>query len=408
MMNERTTRRLSELVTITSGFAFSSSKFNKDDKGLPLIRIRDVSSGSTSTYYDGEYSEKFLVNSGDYLISMDGEFKLSEWKGGKALLNQRVCKIDVTASDLDKRYLYYLLPKELKRIENRTPFVTVKHLSTSKIGAIEVHIPSMDEQRRTVEVLSQTDALRQKRMDALRLLDDYSKSTFVDMFGDSVTNPKSFSIKDLGEIADIRSGVTKGRKLDASKLVEVPYMRVANVQDGHINLDNVKTIEVLPSDVSRYKLKNGDLLLTEGGDPDKLGRGGIWKGQISDCIHQNHIFRVRIDENVATPEFISALISSSYGKRYFLRAAKQTSGIATINMTQLKRMPIFLPDIKSQKKFSSVVTEVERLQELHNKQNVQINSYFQALTQRIFNNQATALNENGTLSQDVPLSGLST
>ena len=226
--------------------------------------------------------------------------------------------------------------------------------------------------------------LRQKRKQAIELLDDYLKSVFLEMFGDPVTNPKQWKIKKLEDIADICSGVTKGRKLDKTKVISVPYMRVANVQDEYIDLKEVKKIEVLPSDIEKYKLKSGDLLLTEGGDPDKLGRGGIWKGQIENCIHQNHIFRVRLDCTFALPEYISAHIGSSYGKRYFIKSAKQTTGIATINSTQLKSFPVLLPELELQNKFSKIVNKSEKIKQKMFTQVEELETQFQALMQKAF------------------------
>ena len=113
-------------------------------------------------------------------------------------------------------------------------------------------------------------------------------------------------------------------------------MAVLNVQDKKLNLEQIKTILATEDEIEKYKLKNNDLLLTEGGDPDKLGRGTIWRGEIEECIHQNHIFRVRAKDQNLNMEFISWLVSSEYGKKYFLKCAKQTTGIATINKNQLK------------------------------------------------------------------------
>ena len=158
------------------------------------------------------------------------------------------------------------------------------------------------------------------------------------MFGDPVLNPKGWKEARLDQISEIVSGVTKGRKLVGKATVLVPYMRVANVQDGRILIDDVQKIEALESEIEKYRLKRGDILLTEGGDPDKLGRGAVWKGEIDPCIHQNHIFRVRTNKKIILPEYLSALIGSQRGKRYFFKAAKQTTGVASINKTQLSRL----------------------------------------------------------------------
>jgi type I restriction enzyme, S subunit len=129
--------------------------------------------------------------------------------------------------------------------------------------------------------------------------------------------PEDWRVRSLGEIADIGSGVTLGRKLPSNGTLELPYLRVFNVQDGFLDLSEVKHIRVLSHEVDRYLLRSGDLLMTEGGDFDKLGRGTVWRGQIDPCLHQNHIFRVRPKQDLVLPDFLAAVSASEYGKRYF-------------------------------------------------------------------------------------------
>jgi type I restriction enzyme S subunit len=223
------------------------------------------------------------------------------------------------------------------------------------VESLRIPVPPLLEQRRIAAMLDKADAVRRKRQQTLDLADQFLRSAFLDMFGDPVTNPKGWPEKRLDSFAEIRGGVTKGRKLDGHHVVTVPYVRVANVQDGFLDLREVKQIEVLDADVNKYRLLPGDVLLTEGGDPDKLGRGAVWTGEIDPCIHQNHIFSVRVDERTAQPHYISTLLGSAYGKRYFLRAGKQTTGIATINRTQLSGFPALLPPLALQSRFAAIV-----------------------------------------------------
>jgi type I restriction enzyme S subunit len=109
-------------------------------------------------------------------------------------------------------------------------------------------------------------------------------------------------------------------------------------------------------------LRSGDILLTEGGDPDKLGRGAVWRGEIQGCIHQNHVFRVRLKNDGFVPDYVSALLGSSYGKRYFLRAAKQTTGIASINRTQLGGFPVMAAPPETQQRYAAAVFKVRELE----------------------------------------------
>jgi type I restriction enzyme, S subunit len=160
----------------------------------------------------------------------------------------------------------------------------------------------------------------------------------------------------LGEVGEIASGVTLGRSTDEATR-RVPYLRVANVKDGYLDLSSVYEIEATAGEIERLELRVGDLLLTEGGDPDKLGRGCVWAQEISECIHQNHIFRVRCDLDKIEPEFVSAQIGSAYGKAYFLAHAKQTTGIATINRSVLADFPLMLPDVNEQRRVAKAVAE---------------------------------------------------
>lgn len=157
----------------------------------------------------------------------------------------------------------------------------------------------------------------------------------------------------MGKIADIAAGITLGRKTKDADLVEVPYLRVANVQDGHLLVDDLKTIAATRREIEKWTLKAGDLLLTEGGDLDKLGRGACWREQVPLCIHQNHIFRVRLPYDRYDPDFVSFQIGSPYGKSYFLAHAKKTTGIASINQRVLGNFPLISPPIEKQRQIAT-------------------------------------------------------
>jgi type I restriction enzyme S subunit len=165
----------------------------------------------------------------------------------------------------------------------------------------------------------------------------------------------------LEEHPEIVSGVAKGQKYGNSKTLEAPYLRVANVQDGYLDLTEIKTIRVPPGEIESLRLQAGDIVMTEGGDFDKLGRGAIWPGGIVDCIHQNHVFRVRLDRPVLIPRFFAEFLRSTFAKSYFLRCSKQTTNLASINMTQLRGTPTPVPPLPLQEKFEALVAQVDRL-----------------------------------------------
>ena len=154
--------------------------------------------------------------------------------------------------------------------------------------------------------------------------------------------PESWCWATLDQIAGIAGGVTKGQKFSAAdKTRMVPYLRVANVQQGFLDLSQIKTIRALDRDIEALKLVPGDVLFNEGGDRDKLGRGWIWEGQIAECVHQNHVFRAR----AVLPELQPKLLSwcgNSYGRRWFMKAGKQSVNLASINLNVLRCFPVAL------------------------------------------------------------------
>lgn len=168
---------------------------------------------------------------------------------------------------------------------------------------------------------------------------------------------ENWPVVPLGEIAEIQGGITLGKKRrDGEKTRLVPYLRVANVQRLAIDLTEVKEVEVTDAEVDRLRLRGGDVLFNEGGDRDKLGRGWIWQNQLSECIHQNHVFRARIDPEKANPKFIS-FNGNSVGRQYFWDEGKHTTNMASINRTKLAAFPIKLPRLSVQE---AIVAEVER------------------------------------------------
>ncbi len=220
-----------------------------------------------------------------------------------------------------------------------------------KFLEIEIPLPPLTEQRR---IMAHIESLATRVNDAQRLREEAGNETnslthsaLNAVFNDSFA--QKYPTHLLGDIADIRSGVTLGRTLQGNT-VRLPYLRVANVQDGYLDLRQIKEVEVLESEKDKWQLQRGDILLTEGGDWDKLGRGAVWREEIPNCIHQNHIFRVRVNQDEFVPEYLAMLIGSPYGKNYFRAASKQTTNLASINHRQLKAFTVVRPPLDEQRR----------------------------------------------------------
>ena len=161
--------------------------------------------------------------------------------------------------------------------------------------------------------------------------------------------PKEWRKTQLRHCATIKSGITLGKSYSKDTvLIERPYLRVANVQGGYVDLNDLATIEVTPDEDLKYRLHSGDVLMTEGGDRDKLGRGCVWHGEIEPCLHQNHVFAVQTNETVLLPEFLEYLTASDVGRSYFDVTAIKTTNLACTSSSKVLAFTIPLPPIEEQ------------------------------------------------------------
>lgn len=185
--------------------------------------------------------------------------------------------------------------------------------------------------------------------------------------------PAHWTIARLKHVATIQTGIAKGKDYTGIDTVTVPYLRVANVQAGFFDLEDVATIEVPAADVERYRLRPGDVLMNEGGDNDKLGRGHIWTGEVDPCVHQNHVFAVR--PHSVSSAWLNTVTGSGYAQFFFLGRAKQSTNLASISSTNLMELPIVVPPSEEQgnitdflgretAKIDALIAEQERLIEL--------------------------------------------
>ncbi|MRH00175.1 restriction endonuclease subunit S [Xanthomonas sontii] len=165
----------------------------------------------------------------------------------------------------------------------------------------------------------------------------------------NVTYPEHWVVAAFDEVAVVIGGVTKGRDLRGKRVAVCPYLAVANVQRGYLKLEGLKSIEIAEDELRKYLVHEGDLLITEGGDWDKVGRTAVWRGGVEQCLHQNHVFKARVPSELLLKEWVELVFNSGIGRDYFAGASKQTTNLASINMTQLRGFPLPIPPVEEQR-----------------------------------------------------------
>jgi len=365
------------------------------DEAIGLLRANNINDGKINfddlVYVNkGKVTKNQILKRGDILICASSGSKNLVGKAAQVESNcdycfGAFCKV-VRPKSINTRFLGMYFQSELYRnyISSVSQGVNINNIKNEHIDSIEIKGYSDYEQQEIADLLNKVRLLIDYRRKQLKGMDDLIKSRFVELFGDTYLNDNGYLEVKLGTVADIVSGITKGRKTSETQLKEVPYMAVSNVKDGFIDWTTVKTIAATQSEIEMYRLQTDDVLMTEGGDPDKVGRGAVINNPPTDCIHQNHIFRVRFDETRVHPKFFEYYLQGARSKSYFLGCAKQTTGIASINMTQLKNMPVLLPPIKKQNTFIDFVNQLDKSKDAIKKSLDETQLLFDSLMQQYF------------------------
>ena len=276
-------------------------------------------------------------------------------------------------SGVDPAYFYYWLSSEQVQAylsASAEGTTGLNNLSHNFLKKMTLPKPPIEEQAAIARILDAADRALQRTRAAIErarrchhsLLHELLQSGIAIRDSGKGRYPERWKVVRVDEVATVGSGVTLGKDVSGRQTVDLPYLRVANVQDGYIDLTTVKTVRVPVDEVHRFRLESGDVLMTEGGDIDKLGRGTIWEGQIPDCLHQNHIFRIRPNRDLLEPAFYAMVVESDIAKRYFSRVAKRTTNLASTNKTQVRafRFPL-PPTTQEQRQIADVVAQSKSL-----------------------------------------------
>jgi type I restriction enzyme S subunit len=340
-----------------------------DTEGVFYLRISDINDYGEVKLTDRKFVklsediEKYILKPGDIVVARSGSVGRSYvYTGSSApwVFASYLIRFRVNQAIADPNYVGFYLrsPFFWQYVDTMARTVAQPNINSQELSKLPIPLPTLPEQHLIVDILRQADGLRLLRQEGVARFQMLGHSIFSTMFSAYWDTGPFVKLED---IADIVSGVIKGRRFNGRETIDVPYLRVANVQAGYLDLSEIKTIEALPEDLERYRLEFEDVLLTEGGDYDKLGRGALWENQVPDCIHQNHIFRVRLDQNRLLPRFFVTYLQTSYAREYFLRSAKRTTNLASINMAQLRKLPVLVPPMELQSEFVARLGSAENV-----------------------------------------------
>ena len=281
-------------------------------------------------------------------MGMDGEFNIARWKCTGALLNQRVCKLAAKIGT-NEEYLRFAMSKALKKIEQRTAFVTVKHLSAKELNKLELNVPELSNQDRIADILNRLETVIEKRREELDKLDELIKARFVEMFGDPEENPCGWDKMPLSEvIINANNGMARRGNDEDGNIV----MRLVELQDGYIDYSNSNRIVLKDNEKKRYLLKEKDFLFARvNGNPDNVGRCAVFHDIGEEVYHNDHIIRVHFNEELLDGTFASALLNSDYGKRQLKSQIKTSAGQYTVSQDGIGAIVTILPSMEKQNQF---------------------------------------------------------
>ena len=353
MKQNWTYKKLTDICDIQYGYPFDSACFSTTpEDGMPLIRIRDVMVGCSNTFYKGDYPKEYTIHKGDYLIGMDGEFNIAPWKSGDALLNQRVCKISSKSNEVSIGYLYRFLTKELKKIEDETPFVTVKHLSAKRLNQVLLPVPSIETQSRIVAELDLLQSIIDKQKAQLKEYDNLAQCIFYDMFGDPVDNDKGWEVKKLGEMCEVYRGGSP-RPIEQYLGGTIPWIKIGDATKGDdIYLHQTKE-HIIEEGLKKTRfIHSGSLIFANCGVSLGFARIITFDG----CIHDGWLAFDNISSGI---EKVFLLKSLNFCTSYF-RSIAPDGTQPNLNTAIMKAFKQILPPLSMQKQYIAKIESIEK------------------------------------------------
>ena len=350
-------KKLIDICDIQYGYAFDSKCFTEDSSYPQLVRIRDVKRGYSDTYYSGDYPEEYILSEGDLLVGMDGEFNIAKWKCSGALLNQRVCKL-VAKRGTNKEYLRFAMSKALKEIEQRTAFVTVKHLSAKELNKLELDVPELFEQEKIADTLNCLEKVIEARREELDKMDNLIKARFVEMFGMPGTDAFGWGLVPLGSACNINPKKSLDSRLVSG--AEVSFVPMPAVSEhGEIDVTAIKEYDEVKTGFTYFA--ENDVLFAKITPCMENGKGAVAKGLHNGVGFGSTEFHVlRPISGKTDPYWIYTLTAFP---QFRMDAANNMTGSAgqrRVPASFLENYRVSLPPMVLQNQFTDFVHQVDK------------------------------------------------
>lgn len=349
--------RLKELVSIQNGYAFNSKEFNNLNLGLPLVRIRDVNTGFSNTYYSGAYKSEYIVQNGDLLVGMDGDFNPIRWNHGKALLNQRVCRIIPNPEKLNKNYLFHFLFIALNQISSKIQGSTVKHLSVKDLNNYPIPVPPLEIQEEIVRILdkfTQLEAELEAELEARRQQYEYYRDSLLSL--ENLTNrlgKENVKILPLNDVCTkVSSGGTPKRNVSGYFDGSIPWIRSTDL--------DFKTIGVVEGSLTESGLDNSSAKLIPAGTVLIAMAGAtVAKSGITTVEATTNQNCCALEANLkhVKPKFLFHVLCNDYE----ILKDKAQGTQQFLNMTRIKQHEILLPPLAEQERIVAILDKFDAL-----------------------------------------------
>ena len=366
-------KKLGNVATFINGKAFKPSDWS--DEGLPIIRIQNLTNSIDDIhYYNGEIEDKYRITTGDILISWSATIDVFEWMNGDAVLNQHIFKVVFDKEPIDKNFFKHLIKQKIDEMLKNVHGSTMKHITKGDFDNIDVLLPSLEEQRKIARILDKADEIRQKKKQANDKLDEFLKSTFIDMFGDPVNNPNNI---DIVKVIDVCDCMVPGRDKPKSFSGDIPWITIDDLKINsktYKSKNNLGLTETEINEVKRKTIPTGSVIMSCVGN---LGLCSI-AGKPMVINQQLHSFQCSEKINNIYLMFILGQMTG-----YMNKQASSTT-VLYMNKTVCNSIPILLPPIEEQNKFAKIVEKVEEQKQRNEKVIKQMDNLFNSLSQKAF------------------------